>query len=84
MEQLDVSDGFDVHEYRHGLKLLREDRETMHLENRAARFACPACDRPFERLFVSQKRTNTFGNPGSPFCLVRTDEELLLLTHPTE
>lgn len=80
MEQLDVSDGFDVHEYRHGLKLLSEDRQTMHLENRDG-FACPACGNPFEQLFVTEKRTNTFGDPGSSFCLVRTDEALLLLTH---
>ncbi len=80
MDQLNVSGGFDVHEYRHGLKLIKEDRETMHLENRDG-FACPACGNPFDRLFVSTQRTNTFDNPGSPFCLVRTDEELLLLTH---
>lgn len=80
MEQLDVSEGFDVHEYRHGLKLLTEDRETMHLANREG-FGCPACGESFERLFVTEKPTNTFGNPGSPFCLVRTDEELLVLTH---
>ena len=80
MEQLDISDGFDVHDYRHGLKLLTEDRGTMHLANRAG-FACPACGEPFERLFVSERRTNTFGNPGTAFCLARTDEKLLLLTH---
>jgi hypothetical protein len=80
MDQLDLSDGFDVHEYRHGLKLLQENRETMHLANRDG-FACPACGEPFERLFVSEQRTNSFGNPGSPFCLARTDEKLLLLTH---
>jgi hypothetical protein len=80
METLDVADGFDVHDYRHGLKLLKEDRETMHLENREG-FACPACGKPFERLLVSEKRTNTFGKPGAPFCVVRTDEALLLLTH---
>ena len=80
MERLDVSDGFDVHAYRHGLKLLKEDRGTMHLANRND-FACPACEKPFDRLFVSERRENTFGNPGGPFCLVRTDEELLLLTH---
>lgn len=80
MEELDVTDGFDVHEYRHGLKLLTEERETMHLANRDG-FACPACGKPFERLFVSGKQTNTFGDPGSPFCLVRTDDQLLLLTH---
>lgn len=80
MEQLDVTGGFDVHEYRHGLKLITEDRKTMHLENRDG-FGCPACGKPFEKLFVTEKRANTFGNPGSPFCLVRTDEELLMLTH---
>jgi hypothetical protein len=80
MEQLDVSEGFDVHEYRHGLKLITEDRQTMHLENREG-FGCPACGKPFEKLFITEKRTNTFGNPGSPFCLVRTDTELLMLTH---
>jgi len=80
VEQLDVSGGFDVHEYRHGLKLLRQERETLHLENREG-FGCPACGEPFERLFVTEKRTNTFGNPGTAFCLVRTDDALLLLTH---
>lgn len=80
MEQLDLEGGFDVHEYRHGLKLLREDRGTMHLANREG-FACPACGEPFEKLFVTEKRENTFGDPGSPFCLVRADGQLLLLTH---
>jgi hypothetical protein len=80
MTTLDVADGFDVHDYRHGLKLVREDRQTMHLENRDD-FACPACGKVFEKLLVSEKRTNTFGNPGSPFCVVRTDDRILLLTH---
>jgi hypothetical protein len=80
MEHLDVSDGFDVHDYRHGLKLLTQDRDTMTLENRAD-FACPACGEAFDRLFVSEKRTNTFGDPGRPFCLARTDAKLLVLTH---
>lgn len=80
MEQLDISGEFDVHEYRHGLKLIREDRETMQLENRDG-FACPACGEPFERLFVSTARTSSFGKPTAPFCLARTDSQLLLLTH---
>ena len=80
MDQLDVSGRFDVHEYRHGLKLLQDDRGTMTLSNRKG-FACPACGSTFETLFISEKRTNTFGNPGSPFCLVRTDDQLLVLTH---
>jgi len=80
MEQLDVSDGFDVHDYRHGLKLLKQDRGTMTLENREG-FVCPACGEAFERLFVSEKRTNSFGDPGRPFCLARTDAKLLVITH---
>lgn len=80
METLDVDGSFDVHEYRHGVKLLQEDRETTHVENRDG-FLCPACGEPFERLFVSEKRENTFGDPGSPFCVVRTDDQVLLLTH---
>jgi hypothetical protein len=80
MTQIDITDGFSVHDYRHGLKLIKEDGRTMHLENRDG-FGCPACGKPFEKLFVSEKRTNTFGNPGSPFCLARTDEKMLLLTH---
>jgi len=78
--RIDVSDGFDIHDYRHGLKLLRDDRETMVLANRDD-LDCPACGEPFERLFVSEKRTNTFDDPGRPFCLARTAEKLLLLTH---
>jgi hypothetical protein len=80
MTQIDITDGFSVHDYRHGLKLIKDDGRTMHLENRDG-FGCPACGKPFEKLFVSEKRTNTFGNPGSPFCLARTDEKMLLLTH---
>lgn len=81
MQPLDIADGFDVHDYRHGLKLIREDRETMHLENREENFACPACEKPFEKLFVSEQRTNSFGDPGTAFCIARTPEKLLVLTH---
>jgi predicted RNA-binding Zn-ribbon protein involved in translation (DUF1610 family) len=81
MEQLDISGGFDVHDYRHGLKLLQESRETKQLENRGNEFTCPACGKRFDRLFISKKRTNTFDDPGTPFCIARTDTKLLVLTH---
>lgn len=81
MTRLDVSDGFDVYDYRTKLKLVRPDRGTMSLENRE-RCLCPACDRPFGRLFVSENRAVTFGSaPSGPICLVRTDDQLLVLTH---
>jgi hypothetical protein len=80
MPELDVSDGFDVHEYREGFKLLEETRETMQLRNKAD-FTCPACGKPFEKLFASGKRANSFQSPPGPFCVYRTDERLLLFTH---
>lgn len=80
MEELDVSSGFSVHDYRHGLKLIEDDRGTTHLENREG-FGCPACGEVFETLFVTERRENTFGNPGTPICIVRADERVLLLTH---
>ncbi|MFC6725772.1 flagella cluster protein [Halobium palmae] len=80
MEQLDADGGFDVHEYRHGLKLLKQDRGTMHLANRKG-YACPACGEAFDRLFVSERQHNTFNAPTGAFCLTRTPDEILLLTH---
>ena len=80
-ERLDLSGGFDVHDYRAGLKLQRQDGASMYLENRSD-YVCPACDRPFDRLFVSTDDRVTFGNPpDAPFCLARTAEKILLLTH---
>jgi hypothetical protein len=73
-------EGFDFHDYRSGLKLLKDDRETTHLENRDG-FACPACGREFDRLLVSEKRENTFNSPPGPFCVVHTDHQIVLLTH---
>ncbi len=78
--ELAVEDGFDLHAYRDRLKLLERTRTTTHLENRGG-LTCPACGEPFDRLLVSEKRTHTFGDLGSPFCLVRTDDRLLVLTH---
>ena len=81
MARLDLADGFDVHDYRAKLKLLRQDARSMTLANRED-LACPACDRPFERLFVTEDDEVTFGSaPSGPVCLARTDERLLVLTH---
>lgn len=81
MNALEVADGFDVHDYRHALKLLTQDGSTMHLENREG-LDCPACGRPFERLFVSEDAEVTFQNaPNGPICLARAPDQLLVLTH---
>lgn len=82
MEQLGDGDGpIDIHDYRHGLKLLKETRETSHWDNRAG-YACPACGEEFGQLFTSEKRRNTFTpSTATPFCLVRESERILLFRH---
>jgi hypothetical protein len=81
MERLDLSDGFDVHDYRSDLKLLKQGASSMQLENRSE-LACPACDQPFDRLFVTEEESVSFDSaPSGPICLARTDEQLLVFTH---
>ncbi|ESP87447.1 DUF7385 family protein [Candidatus Halobonum tyrrellensis] len=80
-DRLDVSDGFDVHDYRSKLKLLRQTGDSMTLENRAE-LGCPACDRPFERLLVSEGESLTVDSPpAGRLCVVRTDDRTLLVAH---
>ncbi|AGN02653.1 hypothetical protein L593_13570 [Salinarchaeum sp. Harcht-Bsk1] len=81
MATLDIDPRFDVHEYRSSLKLLRQDDASMTLSNREE-LACPACDRQFDRLFVSEEPEVTFASaPSGPICIARTDEQVLVLTH---
>lgn len=82
MEQLGDGDGpIDLHDYRHGLKLRKETRETSLWENKRG-YACPACGEEFSGLFTSVKRHNTF-TPGTatPFCIVREDDRILVFRH---
>lgn len=51
------------------------------LQNRSE-IGCPSCGQAFERLVVVDPRTKRFEiPPNGPFCLARTDDRLLLLTH---
>lgn len=82
MEQLGDGDGpIDLHDYRYGLKLRKQTRETSLWTNEEP-FACPACGEPFEGLFTSEKRHNTF-TPGdaTPFCIVRDPDRILMFRH---
>ncbi len=81
MQQLTIDPTFDIHDHRHGLKLVKEDRQTLLLDNPDDVFACPACGKAFNRLFVSERQTQSFGCPDSPVCLARTDTQMLVLTH---
>lgn len=84
MARIILEDGFSIHEYRTKLKLLHDDGETRTLENREG-LLCPACGQTFDRLFVTTRETQTFKTPPDrPFCLARTAEKLLLLTHVTK
>jgi hypothetical protein len=79
--RLDVDGGFDLHDYRRKLKLRRDDGETTVLDNRDG-CLCPACDREFGRLLVSEADSLSFDSaPNGPICLVRTADQLLVLTH---
>ena len=81
MTRLDLSDGFDVHDHRSELKLVRQTDSSMRLRNREG-VACPACDRPFDRVFVTERETVSFdAAPNGPICLARTDGRLLVFTH---
>jgi hypothetical protein len=82
METLGDGDGpIDVHDYRHGLKLLKETRETSLWTNKKG-YACPACGKPFEQLFTSEKEHNTF-DPSSvtPFCIRHEADRILMFRH---
>ncbi len=81
MGRIDIADGFSIHDYRTKLKLLNDTGDTRALENRKE-LGCPSCDQPFDRLFVTENAVASFDSPPEkPFCLARTDEKLLLLTH---
>jgi hypothetical protein len=81
MEPLDVTDGFSIHDYRHGFKLLRQDGATTLVENREG-FACPACGERFDRLLATEREAHSFSSPPpGPICVVRAPEKLLVLTH---
>jgi hypothetical protein len=82
MSQLEVDPTFDVHDHREDLKLIAQSDDTFHLKNRSG-CICPACGDTFDRLFVASSREATFENPPtSPICLYRTDDQLLMTTHP--
>ena len=81
MATLDVEDGFSIHDYRHGFKLLRQDGDTTVVENREG-FACPVCGEEFDRLLATERSAHSFSSrPPGPICVGRAGEQLLVLTH---
>jgi hypothetical protein len=81
MERLDISDGFDVHEYRTKLKLITQDANSMQLKNREE-MGCPCCAQEFDRLFVTDDDCVTFDSaPNGPVCVARTEEKILVMAH---
>lgn len=75
-----MTDGFDVHEVRHALKLRKDTGDTQLWDNREA-LDCPACGEPFADLLVSERRQNSFNRPDGRFCVVRESDRLLVFTH---
>jgi hypothetical protein len=76
-----VTVSFDVHEVRHRLKQLTDDGDTKLFENRDG-VSCPACETPFDRLFVTRRPATSFPeNDGSRFCLVRDSDWIYVFRH---
>lgn len=72
---------FDVHEHRHELKLLH-DTGTTSLWCARGSVRCPACNKPFARLFVTRSETTTIAqNDGSAFCLLHEEAAIKLFRH---
>lgn len=72
---------FDVHDHRHQLKQIQDSGETAVFENRDG-LTCPACAQEFERLMLVEPRQFSFpSSAGSPFCLVRRADDLVLFRH---
>ena len=75
---------FDVHAVRHRLKLVRDDGPTALYENRDG-VACPACGDPFDELYLTERRANSFSpDRRVAFCVLREDDRLLLCTHEAD
>jgi hypothetical protein len=76
-----VTTSFDVHEVRHRLKQLSDDGTTKLFENRDG-VVCPACETPFDRLFITSRVETSFPeNDGSRFCLVRDSGQICVFRH---
>ncbi|MGB9955737.1 DUF7385 family protein [Haloferax prahovense] len=73
--------GFDIHEVRHRVKLLRDDGDTMLVENRDG-VACPACGDDFSQLLISDRDAHSFDvDADTRFCVRRDNDRLLVATH---
>ncbi|MFC7128093.1 DUF7385 family protein [Haloferax chudinovii] len=73
--------GFDIHEVRHRVKLLRDDGETTLVENRDG-VACPACGDGFSQLLISDRNAHSFDvDADTRFCVRRDGDRLLVATH---
>lgn len=71
---------FDLRARQHELKLVRESADRARYENRDG-VACPACDRPFERVLASERRAERVSpDPGAEFCVVRESDRVLVFT----
>ena len=72
---------FDQHAVRHRMKLLRDDGDVTLYENRDG-VRCPACNDPFSRLLITERRSHSFDLDGiARLCVTHEDERLVICTH---
>jgi hypothetical protein len=73
--------GFDPHEHRERLKLLKRHRDRAVYANREG-VRCPVCGRVFDRVLSTEERSRQFTpEEHIEFCVLRDGHELFLFTH---
>ena len=75
-----MTDRVDVREMRTELKLVKDTGDAQLFESRGA--ACPGCGRPFDRLFLTERRHHRFDPDGEvAFCLINEPDRAVLVLH---
>lgn len=80
MDTIDLSEGFSIHDYRSGLKLLKQTDTDTLVANRQG-FDCPVCRSQFTRLLETTARSRSLSTPSGPVCVARVDDKLLIFAH---
>ncbi|WP_049984801.1 DUF7385 family protein [Halobellus rufus] len=76
-----MADRFDQHAVRHRMKLLRSDGDVTLYANRDD-VPCPACEEPFDRLLLTERRSHSFDlGDTDRLCVAREADRLLVCTH---
>lgn len=77
---MDDGEGFDIHAYRHRLKLLRESTEQAVFEHRGDR-PCPVCAEDFTGLIRADGGLTIPADRDGSVCVDVAGDDLLAFVH---